>query len=39
MKNLTIEKRGKGRPKKAEATVTSFDPKSVQIFKLSLIHI
>ncbi len=33
MKNLTIEKRGKGRPKKNQAEAVVFDPKSVQIFK------
>ena len=33
MKNLTIEKRGKGRPKKAQAEAVAFDPKSVHIFK------
>ncbi len=34
MKNLVIEKRGKGRPKKNQvAAAVAFDPKSVQIFK------
>ena len=34
MKNLTMVKRGKGRPKKTQPTpVVEFDPKSVQIFK------
>jgi len=34
MKNLTMVKRGKGRPKKTQPTpVVEFDPKSVQIYK------
>jgi len=34
MKNLTMVKRGKGRPKKSQPTpVVEFDPKSVQIYK------
>ena len=33
MNNLTIEKRGKGRPKKNQVEAVVFDPKSVQIFK------
>ena len=34
MNNLTMVKRGKGRPKKTQPTpVVEFDPKSVQIFK------
>ena len=31
MKNLTIEKRGKGRPKMNQAPVVTFDPKEVKI--------
>ncbi len=34
MNNLTMVKRGKGRPKKSQPTpVVEFDPKSVQIYK------
>ena len=34
MKNLTIEKRGKGRPKKNQVeSAVVFDPKTVKIFK------
>ena len=34
MKNLTMVKRGKGRPKKSQPTpVVTFDPKSIQIYK------
>lgn len=33
MKNLVIEKRGKGRPKKNQVASVAFDPKSIQIFK------